>query len=87
MLQKIAVERSESGYPLKFCLKGKWHDVLSIEDCWYGAGYIYYRVFTDNCLTLIVRYEHLGDSWSMYRKKGSDVQPDCGPWQSDCILH
>ena len=50
-------------YPKKFWLDDQILEVMDIEDRWYGPGYSYFKVFTNDAKRYILKQDLSSNPW------------------------
>jgi hypothetical protein len=51
------------GWPRAFLLRGIEHEIVDIEDRWYGSDVAYFRVFADDAHRYILKREKAEGDW------------------------
>ncbi len=51
--------------PLRFAIRGRFFDVLEVEDQWYSPAAKYFRVRANDGNLYVLKHDEENDSWSL----------------------
>ena len=51
--------------PIRFTIRGRTFEVVTVEDQWYDPNAIYFRVRADDGNVYILRHDEIQDVWTL----------------------